>query len=62
MWSWHEEQCNNMIATDKFPMPDYRRACGLTICEKCGKEYFSHPVSIPYYTFRILCNGDYVKL
>ncbi len=62
MWSWHEEQCANMILTGKFPVPDSRRAGGDCICEKCKRTYREHPVCIPYWDLNILCNGDHVHL
>jgi len=62
MWSWHEEQCNNMIATEKFQVPVFRRAGGDVICEKCQQPYHDHPKHIPYFYLTILCNGDCVKL
>lgn len=62
MWSWHEEQCENMVKTGKFPIPENRRASGDVLCAVCHRPYHMHPRHIPYWDLTILCNGDHVHL
>lgn len=62
MFSWHEIQCENMAETGKFPVPDFRRASGGTICEGCAYFYRDHPSNIPHHWLTMLCDGTYVKL
>ena len=48
--------------------PDGERVSGQLICEKCGKDYYSHPMdwrvigygNVPF--LNVLCDGRRVKL
>lgn len=62
MWTWHEEQCENMVKTGKFECPVFYRASGDILCATCGRTYYDHPVNIPYHFLTMLCNGECVKL
>jgi hypothetical protein len=53
------------------PLPKWTqeyRACGQSICEVCGLEYFRHPFDFWEVGYddnlylHVLCNGDRVKL
>lgn len=62
MFSWHEDQCKNMVQTGRFPVPEFRRASGEARCDECKEMYQDHPNNIPHWWLTMLCDGSYVKL
>ena len=38
------------------------RACGLTVCPKCHKQYYSHKKHKNHNWLRVLCSRELVKL
>lgn len=67
-WERRELQMRNLAELRSptgealYPCPEFVRASGECVCEKCGELYYDHPQHMPHHWLNVICTGLIVKL